>query len=65
MVDGMVRIKPLISEVVSKGMPAVAISDQSNLFGLVKFYSAAMKAGVKPIVACDFWVAPENTEDDP
>ena len=40
-VDGMVRIKPMISEVASKCMSAVAISDQSNLFGLVKFYSAA------------------------
>lgn len=65
MVDGTVRIKPLISDVVSKGMPAVAISDQSNLFGLLKFYIAAMQHGIKPIVASDFWVAPENTEDDP
>jgi DNA polymerase-3 subunit alpha len=65
MVDGMVRIKPLVAAAASKGMPAIAISDQSNLFGLVKFYSAAMKAGVKPIVASDFWVAPENPEDDP
>jgi DNA polymerase-3 subunit alpha len=64
MVDGMVRIKPLISEVLSGEMPAVALSDQSNLFGLVKFYSAAMKAGVKPIVASDIWVDSE-TEEDP
>jgi DNA polymerase-3 subunit alpha len=65
MVDGMVRINQLVSAAASKGMSAIAISDQSNLFGLVKFYSAAIKAGVKPIVACDFWVAPESTEDDP
>ncbi len=63
MVDGMVRIQPLIDSLATAGMPAVAISDQSNLFGLVKFYKAAMKSGVKPIVACDIWVASESAED--
>ena len=48
----MVRIKPLISAVAGNGMPAVAISDNNNLFGLVKFYNAASNGGVKPIIAC-------------
>ncbi len=51
--DGMVRIKPLIAAVAANGMPAVAISDSNNLFGLVKFYNAANNGGVKPIIACD------------
>jgi len=51
--DGMVRIKPLITAVAGHGMPAVAISDNNNLFGLVKFYNAASNGGVKPIIACD------------
>ena len=39
--DGVVRIKPLVAECVRQGMPAVAVTDRNNLFGLVKFYKAA------------------------
>ena len=38
LVDGVVRIKPLIKAVSEAGMPAVAVTDQSNLFAMVKFY---------------------------
>ena len=43
-------------------MPACAISDIGNFFGLIKFYKAAQGAGVKPIVACDFWVPSDIDE---
>ena len=56
LVDGTVRIKPLIDAARTGGMPAVATSDLNNLFGLVKFYKAATARGIKPIVACDVWV---------
>ena len=56
LVDGMVRIKPLVKAVATAGMPAVAVTDQSNLFAMVKFYRAAMAAGVKPIVGVDLWL---------
>ncbi len=56
LVDGLVRIKPLVKQVAEMGMPAVAVTDQSNLFGMVKFYRAAMAAGVKPIIGVDLWV---------
>ncbi len=56
LVDGLVRIKPLVQRVAEMGMPAVAVTDQSNLFGMVKFYRAAMAAGVKPIIGVDLWV---------
>ncbi len=56
LVDGIVRIKPLLARCVELGMPAVAVTDDSNLFGLIKFYDAAMKAGVKPIAGADLWV---------
>ncbi len=62
MVDGMVRFKPLVKAVAAADMPAVALTDQSNLFGLVKFYNAAVSAGVKPIIGCDIWL---NNEDEP
>ena len=51
--DGIVRIKPLIAQTREAGMPAVAVTDNVNLFGMVKFYKAALGAGVKPIVGVD------------
>jgi len=57
LVDGLIRIKPLARAVSESGMPAVAVTDQSNLFAMVKFYRAAMAAGIKPIVGVDLWVA--------
>jgi len=53
LVDGTVRIKALVEKAVELGMPAVAITDQHNLFGLVKFYKAAEAAGIKPIIGAD------------
>ena len=65
LVDGTVRIKPLVQAVAKTGMPAVAITDQSNLFGMVKFYRAAMQAGVKPIIGVDVWVENKNDPNQP
>ena len=56
LVDGLVRIKPLVKQVAKLGMPAVAVTDQSNLFALVKFYKAAMAEGIKPIIGSDVWL---------
>ncbi len=56
LVDGTVRIKPLVKAVAAAGMPAVAVTDQSNLFAMVKFYRAAMAAGIKPIIGVDMWL---------
>ncbi len=56
LVDGIVRVKPLMKAVAGAGMPAVAMTDQSNLFAMVKFYTAAMAAGVKPIIGTDVWL---------
>ncbi len=56
LVDSVVRIKPLVKAVAAAGMPAVAVTDQSNLFAMVKFYRAAMAAGVKPVVGVDMWL---------
>ena len=56
LVDGTVRIKPLVKAVAEAGMPAVAVTDQSNMFAMVKFYRAAMAAGIKPIIGVDMWL---------
>jgi DNA polymerase-3 subunit alpha len=61
LVDGLVRIKPLVAKAAELGMPAVALTDQSNLFALVRFYQAALAAGVKPIAGVDAWL--RNPED--
>lgn len=53
LVDGLVRVKPLIEAVAKAGMPAIAVTDQHNLFAAVKVYTAAQYKGVKPILAAD------------
>ena len=62
LVDGLVRIKPLASKVAELGMPAVALTDFNNFFGLVKFYKAAQGAGVKPILGAEVLVLDESGE---
>ncbi len=65
LVDGLVRIKPLAKAVAEKGMPAVAVTDQSNLFAMVKFYRAAMAQGIKPIIGVDIWLASDDEPNQP
>jgi len=63
--DGIVRIDDVVSRAALDGMPALAITDLSNLFGMVKFYKAARKTGVKPIVGCDVWITNDAERDKP
>ncbi|MFK2912157.1 DNA polymerase III subunit alpha [Pseudomonas sp. 3HC3] len=62
LVDGLVRIKPLAKALTGMSMPAVAITDQSNMCSLVKFYKTAMGAGIKPICGADLWLAGADPE---
>ncbi|WP_150302682.1 DNA polymerase III subunit alpha [Pseudomonas saliphila] len=62
LVDGLVRIKPLIKAVGEGGMPAVAVTDQNNMCSLVKFYKASMGAGIKPISGVDIWLVGRDDE---
>ncbi len=59
-VDSIVQVKPLCSAVKNENMPAVAITDICNLFGMVKFYKAALANGIKPIVGAELWVENED-----
>ncbi|MEQ8659226.1 MAG: DNA polymerase III subunit alpha, partial [Gammaproteobacteria bacterium] len=59
LVDGIVRLPKLVRRCAELGMPAVALTDQTNVFGLPKFYRAAQSAGVKPIVGAELWLAGE------
>ena len=65
LIDGLVRIKPLVSRIAEMGMPAVAVTDHCNFYGLVKFYKAAIGAGVKPIFAVDLSIREGDNHDLP
>ena len=65
LVDGLVRIKPLAKKAAEIGMPAVALTDFNNFFGLIKFYKASQAAGVKPILGADVLVLDEDGEGSP
>ena len=52
-VDSIVRIDDYIKRAVELKMPAIALTDQNNLFALVKFYRKALQAGIKPIIGAD------------
>jgi DNA polymerase-3 subunit alpha len=54
--DGIVRLEDAARRAAEDEMPAVALTDAANLFGMVKFYGAARAAGVKPIVGADCWL---------
>ena len=56
LVDGIVRMPELMTQVAANGMPAVALTDQCNLFAMVKFYKEAQAAGVKPLIGVDAWI---------
>ncbi len=62
MVDSTVRIPELMQRCADLQMPAVALTDQNNLFGLVKFYRKAVAMGIKPLIGVDLRVA---NDDDP
>lgn len=64
MIDGLAKTGPLVKKVAEMGMPALAITDFTNLCGLVKFYGAAHSAGVKPIIGADFYMESEQLGDD-
>jgi len=65
LVDSTVRIAALMDRCAADGMPAVALTDQNNLFGMVKFYKKARAAGVKPIVGVDLRIVNEDDSARP
>ena len=58
LLDGAIRISDLLNKVKSQGMEAVAITDHGVMYGVVDFYAQAKKAGIKPIIGCEVYVAP-------
>ena len=64
-VDGTVRIADYVGHAHADHMPALALTDLSNLFGAIKFYQAARGKGIKPLLGCDIWLENESNRDQP
>ncbi len=70
LLDGAIRIRELVERAKEFKLPALAITDHGNLFGAVEFYKQVTKAGIKPIIGCEIYVAPgsrldkSNTENE-
>jgi len=60
LLDGAIKFDSLAAKVAGMGMPAVAVTDHGSMFGAVGFFSKAIKAGVKPIIGCEMYVAPQS-----
>jgi DNA polymerase-3 subunit alpha len=65
LLDGAIRMKELMKKAAEFKMPAVAITDHGNLFGAIEFYQEAQRAGVKPIIGCEAYIAPGSHKDRP
>lgn len=63
--DGIVRIGEAVGAAKADSMPALALTDLSNVFGLVKFYKEARGAGIKPVIGCDVFVSNDASRDQP
>jgi DNA polymerase-3 subunit alpha len=63
--DGIVRLDDAIRKAKADRMPALALTDLNNAFGLVRFYKAARAAGLKPIIGADIWIGNDKNRDQP
>lgn len=63
LLDGANKIKNLMPQVQSYGMPAVAMTDHGNMFGAIEFYRTAAQHGIKPIIGCEMYLAPKSRTD--
>lgn len=73
LLDGAVRINDLVRKAAEFEMPAVALTDHGVMYGIIEFYNAAIKAGIKPLLGCEVYIAPngrferqvnKNNDDD-
>ncbi|HLP35017.1 MAG TPA: PHP domain-containing protein [Amoebophilaceae bacterium] len=60
LLDGAAKVDRLIAANKQLGMQALAITDHGNMFGVPHFVSSAAKQGIKPIVGCEFYMAPDR-----
>jgi len=60
LLDGSARIKDLISKAIDYNMPAIALTDHGVMYGTIEFYKTAVKSGIKPIIGCEIYQAPNS-----
>jgi DNA polymerase-3 subunit alpha len=60
LLDGAIKLDDLVAQAQEYKMPALAITDHGNMFGVVEFYKKCMAGGIKPIIGCEVYVAPQN-----
>ncbi len=63
LLDGLPKIPELVARAKELGMDAIALTDHGNLYGAIEFYKAAKKAGIKPIIGVEAYVAPKSRRD--
>ncbi len=63
LLDGASRINELVEKACSYGMPALALTDHGVMYGIIEFYNQAKKAGIKPIIGCEVYIAPQSRWD--
>ena len=63
LLDGACRIRELIEKTKELGQSAIAITDHGVMYGVIDFYKAAKKQGIKPIIGCEVYVAPRRRQD--
>ena len=61
LLDGQANIKKLVSKAKADNMPALAITDHGNMFGVFEFVAESSKQGIKPIVGCEFYVVEDHS----
>ncbi len=60
LLDGMCRIPQLVARAKELGMDSLAITDHGTIYGAIEFYLAAIEAGIKPIIGCEVYLAPDS-----
>ncbi|MBE6770996.1 MAG: DNA polymerase III subunit alpha [Ruminococcaceae bacterium] len=63
LLDGACRIEPMLDKIKSMGQTSVAITDHGVMYGVIDFYKAALKKGIKPVIGCEVYVAPRSRFD--
>jgi DNA polymerase-3 subunit alpha len=63
LLDGAIRMRELMRKAAEYDMPAVAMTDHGNLFGAIEFYQEAQRAGIKPIIGCEAYIAPRSHKE--
>ena len=63
LLDGACRIEPMLDKIKSMGQTSVAITDHGVMYGVIDFYRAALKRGIKPVIGCEVYVAPRSRFD--